>query len=86
MGELRVGIFDLPSFPPPAFGERRHRGLAPRLVAVRRRAVFVVAEGKRPHPWHSDRRGGGVEDAADHDAIGEHVEVVVVPLTRGAGG
>jgi hypothetical protein len=30
--------------PPPAFGERRHRGLARRLVAVRRRAVFVVLE------------------------------------------
>jgi hypothetical protein len=29
---------------PPALGERRHRGLARRLVAVRRRAVLVVTE------------------------------------------
>jgi hypothetical protein len=33
-------------FPPPALGERRHRRLAHRLVAVGRRAVFVVAEGE----------------------------------------
>src|ERR1700757_11136 len=38
------------SFPPPALGERRHRGLARRLVAVRRRAVFVALEGERLHP------------------------------------
>jgi hypothetical protein len=31
--------------PPPALRERRHRGLARRLVAVRRRAVFVPAKG-----------------------------------------
>jgi hypothetical protein len=30
--------------PSPAFRERRHRGLARRLIAVRRRAVLVVAE------------------------------------------
>ena len=39
--------------PPPALGERRHRGVAPRLVAVRWRTVLVVAKGQRPHP----RRG-----------------------------
>jgi hypothetical protein len=68
--------------PPPTSSERRHRHLGRRLVAVRRRAVFVLAEGKRPHPWHSDRRGGGVEDAADHDAIGEHVEVHPLRLAQ----
>src|SRR5262245_53854571 len=34
-------------FPPPALSERCHRGLARRVVAVRRRAVFVVAMGRR---------------------------------------
>jgi len=33
--------------PPPALSERRHRGLACRLVAVDRRAVFVVAKKAR---------------------------------------
>ena len=28
------------------FGERSHRGLARRLISVRRRAIFVVAEGE----------------------------------------
>jgi len=36
--------------PPPALGERRPRSLARRLVAVDRRAVFVVAVSQRPHP------------------------------------
>src|SRR5262245_48270583 len=40
-------ILELP--PPPTLRERRHRGLAPRLVAARRRAVFVVAERQPPH-------------------------------------
>src|SRR5215472_13519550 len=35
--------------PPPALRERRHRGLARRLVAVRRRVVFVIVENE-PHP------------------------------------
>ena len=33
-------------FPPPVLKERRRRGLARRLVAVRRRAVLVLAEGE----------------------------------------
>jgi hypothetical protein len=41
----------------PALSERRHRGLAPRLVAVRRRAVFVLPVRKRPHPLTILRRG-----------------------------
>ena len=35
-------------FPLPAPSECRHRGLARGLVAVDRRAVFVVAVGERP--------------------------------------
>jgi hypothetical protein len=38
------------SFPPPAFGECGHGGLARRRVAVRGRPVFVVPEGERPQP------------------------------------
>jgi hypothetical protein len=41
---------DMPSLPPPAFRERRHRGLARRLVAVRRRGVLVLSECERPEP------------------------------------
>jgi hypothetical protein len=33
--------FNCTLFPPPALGERRHRGFACWLVAVRRRAAFV---------------------------------------------
>ena len=32
--------------PPPAFCERRHRGLARSRVAVRWRAIFVLPEGE----------------------------------------
>jgi hypothetical protein len=39
-----------------ALGERRHRGLARRLVTVRWRAVFVLAEGKGPRPRRPNRR------------------------------
>jgi hypothetical protein len=35
--------------PPPTLGERRHRRLARRLIAVRRRAILVVTKGERPH-------------------------------------
>jgi hypothetical protein len=47
-------------------------------VAVRRRAVFVMPEGERPHPWRPYWRRSCVEDAADDDAVGENVEIVVV--------
>src|SRR5262245_4697501 len=33
-------------FPQPALSERCHRSLARRLVAVRRRAIFVLPEGE----------------------------------------
>src|SRR5215470_10405853 len=67
--------------PPPAFCERRHRCLARRRVAVRRRAVLVIAERERPHPGRSYRRGVGQEDAADDEAVGENVVNLVVPLS-----
>jgi hypothetical protein len=44
------------------------------------RAIPVIAEGQRPHPWASYRRGVGLEDAADNRAIFKHVEIVVVPF------
>src|SRR5262249_33079085 len=37
-------------FPPPALGERCHRSLARRRIAVRRPAVI---KQHRPHPWHA---------------------------------
>ena len=40
------------SLPPPAIRERSHGVLASRGVAVRGRAVFMVAEGERPHLLH----------------------------------
>ena len=46
-------------FPPPALGERRHRSIACRLIAVDRPAIFVVAVGQRPEPRHPHGGGGG---------------------------
>jgi hypothetical protein len=63
------------------FRECRHRGLACRLLAVRRCAVPVLAKSERPKPWLAYRRGGGLHDAADHDTVGEHVKVVIVLFT-----
>src|SRR5262249_28958522 len=70
--------------PPPALGERRHRRLARRRVAVRRRAVLVVPEGEGPHPGRADWRGTGLIDAADNFAVRKHVEIVIVPMARWA--
>jgi hypothetical protein len=47
---------------------------------VGRRAILVIPKGERPRPRHSDRRGVCLEDTADESRIGEHVEVIVVPL------
>jgi hypothetical protein len=65
--------------PSPALRERRHRGLARRLVAVGWRATLMRPEGQRPHPR---RCYGGVhlQDAADNGAVRQHVVIVVVPL------
>ena len=38
-------------FTPPDLGERGHRSLVRRLIAVRRRAVFVVARWETPWLW-----------------------------------
>ena len=56
--------------PPPAFGERGHRGHARRLVAVPRRAILMMHKGARTHS--SFRHVGCCShDAADYGAIGE---------------
>jgi hypothetical protein len=68
------------SLPPPALCERRHRGLAILSIAVRRRAIFVMPEEQCPHPGRAYRGRMYLQDTTDHDAIGEHVEIVVVPL------
>src|SRR5262245_24802546 len=67
--------------PSPAFPERRHRGLARRLVPVRRRAVLVVAKGERPHPRHASWHSGRLHDPANDHAISEHIVIVFAPLT-----
>jgi len=63
-----------------AFRECRHRGLARRGVAVRRRAVLVIAERERPHPGRANGRGVYLHDPPDGHAVGEHVKMVIVPL------
>jgi hypothetical protein len=45
-----------------------------------RRALPVIAEGQGPHPRASYRRGIGLEDTADNFAIGQHVEIVIIPF------
>ena len=70
---------------PPALGEGCHRSLARRLVAVDRRAVFVVTVGERPEPWRAHGRGGSFHDAADDLALTQHVVVVLAPLAGQAG-
>jgi hypothetical protein len=41
----------------------------------------MIAERERPHPGLAHRHGGRLHDPADDNAIGEHVEIVIVPLT-----
>src|SRR5262249_12017341 len=65
---------------PPTLGECRHGGLARRRLAVLRLTIFVGQDG--PQPRRSNRRGVHLHDAADNCAVGEHVEIVVVPLAR----
>jgi hypothetical protein len=59
---------------PPTPGERRHRGLARRLVAVRRRAILMMPEGWYPRRFYW--RSVNLEDAA----VGQHIVIVVVPI------
>jgi hypothetical protein len=61
------------SFSPPTPGERRHRCLACRRVAVRWRAILMMPKGQRPQPWRSLGRCGGSHDAADpNDFLSAH--------------
>src|SRR5215467_1586064 len=46
--------------PPPAFRERRHGGLARRLVAMRRPAVLVLSEARRAHQLMAGKNVLGV--------------------------
>jgi hypothetical protein len=64
--------------------ERGHGGLARRGIAVGRTAIFVVPKGYRPHPRrHSYGRCVDLEDAADNIAVGQHVEIIFVPVAGG---
>src|SRR6516225_8035150 len=72
--------------PPPALRERRHRGLARRRVAMSWRPIFTLPEGQCPHPRRTDRRRAYLRDTTDDDAIGEHVEIIFVPLAEGPAG
>jgi hypothetical protein len=65
-----------------SLGEGGHRVLARRLVAVSWHAIFMMPKRQRPHPWHSYRRRVGFENAADNDAVRQHVIVVIIPFAR----
>src|SRR5262249_47813595 len=64
-GGQDAGCFNLnlrPStalLPSPGLCERRHRGAARRLVAVRGGAVLMLPKGQHPQPWLAYRRGRG---------------------------
>src|SRR5262245_10514793 len=53
---------------------------------MRRRAIFVMAEGEHPHPGRANRRCVRLENPSDDGTIGEHVVIVVVPLAGRARG
>src|SRR5262245_24493915 len=74
------------TLPPPTLRERRHRGLARRRVAVHRRAILMLPEGERPHPRRTNRRGCRFHDAADDNAVGEYVVIVIALLAGRARG
>src|SRR5262249_46994472 len=67
-------------FPPPAFGERRHRRLTGCRVAVRRVEVPVIAIGECPEPWRASRRGDSFHDAPNRCTLSEYVIVIVAPV------
>src|SRR6516164_7618038 len=48
--------------------------------AMRWRAVLAVAKGECPEPWCLEWCGVDLEDAADNSAIGDYIEIVVVPF------
>ena len=49
---------------------------------LRRRAVFVIVENVRPHPRRAYGRRMHLENTADDNAFGKHVEVIIVPFAR----
>src|SRR6266851_5185087 len=57
------------SLPPPALGERRHRGLARRRVANALACDLRVARRRGYTPWTPDWRGGGPYDALATTAV-----------------
>ena len=58
--------------------------LARRRIAVRRRAILMIAKGQRPHPRHANWHSGRLHDAANDGTVAEHVVVVIVPVAGGA--
>jgi hypothetical protein len=64
---------------PPAFGERRHRGLARRLVAVRRRAILTCSKAS-VHIHGVPSGAAAARMMNHHDAVGDHVVIVVAPF------
>jgi hypothetical protein len=68
---------------------RRHFLLPPPALREHSRGSACGPHGgrrPRPHPRLPHRRGVGLEDAADDDAIRDHVEVVLLPLAGGPRG
>jgi hypothetical protein len=65
---------------PPALRERRHRGLARGLIA--RASASGLRDRRRSASIStaSLQRRGRPHDAADDDAIGEHVIVALAPF------
>src|SRR5436309_15975534 len=68
------------SLPSPTLRKRGHGALARRRIAVGGRTIFVMPEGQRPHPWLTNWRCVHLENAADHNAIGKYVIVIIVPF------
>jgi len=58
--------------------EPEARGFVRRLIPMRGPAYLAIMTA-RPHPGPILRRDRHLEDAADHDAILQHVVIVVAP-------
>ena len=66
--------------PPPTLANAAIAASRVASVAVRRGAVLVLPVGQRPQPGCVGRFRGRLHDAADYDAVSQHVVVVVAPL------
>ena len=62
----------------PALRERRHRGVARRLIAVRRGAPLPFSD--RPHQGAALQSNGHQKDAADDNAVFENLVVLLIPV------